>query len=182
MSEDKKPVQEINPFSMGEIDRIHNLMENIPDKDGPNGDSMDLRIWHRDAIKHYEKTKYQLLKTTERLNTILPMDGSILEEIKRQGDDWAIINMSHGTWTKQYILDNWNKDIVMTDDIRHIWLTGLNHFVTNNKIKRLEEKINKAKIACMEACKNPYQCGTIEPNDTDCAKCEWYPVWKALRD
>ena len=144
MSEDKKPVQEINPFSMGEIERIHNLMENIPDKDGPNGDSMDLRIWHRDAIKHYEKTKYQLLKTTERLNTILPMDSAILEEIKKQGDDWAIINMSHGTWTKQYILDNWNKDIVMTDDIRHIWLIGFNHFATNNKIKRLEEKVTNA--------------------------------------
>jgi len=61
----KKPTQEINPFSMGEIERIHNLMENIPDADGLEGDSGDLRVWHREAIKHYEKVKYQLLKTTE---------------------------------------------------------------------------------------------------------------------
>jgi len=176
----ENPTQEINPFSMGEIERIHDLMENIPDKDGLEGDSMDLRVWHREAIKHYEKVKCQLLKTTERLNTILPVDTVILEEVKRQNDDWGLINMSKGVWKKQYILDNWDKDTDMTDSVRHIWLVGANHFATNNKIKRLEEKIKNAKDALTKACENPLQCGVIEPNDTDCAQCEWYPVWKAL--
>jgi len=129
--------------------------------------------------KKYVGCEYDFIKRSKN-NTLLPVDTVILEEVKRQNDDWGLINMSKGVWKKQYILDNWDKDTDMTDSVRHIWLVGANHFATNNKIKQLEKKIKNAKDALTKACENPLQCGVIEPNDTDCAQCEWYPVWKAL--
>jgi len=101
----ENPTQEINPFSMGEIERIHKLMEEIEWTPTLEDVSIDLRKWHREAIKHYERVTWQLLKTTERLNTVLPM----AEKVKAERDALEEQTQKYNQETQMKRDNEWTK-------------------------------------------------------------------------
>lgn len=70
-------LNEVNPFSLGEINRIHSIMENIHTNSEQKYDSMDLRVWHRQAIKRYESLQDVLIGVQGALQ-------NYIEETRRQ--------------------------------------------------------------------------------------------------
>lgn len=61
-------------------------------------------------------------------------DEEILAEIKKQSKEWVVYS-GYETYSRDYILDEWGNDIVMTNIFRGMW-NGLVEF----KKKRAKKK------------------------------------------